>query len=913
MNLKSTLLSLTLALALPAVASGQSKAADFTPFDNPAEIKMTPAQGVVTSLHEFTVSVPSAQMLDFTPSEDVTLTNQANGKLVCNATFDYGDGMTDLTLTLDQEVTEPGTYVLTIPAGAIYNDGGSSSEDYPETKWLYIIEGGETPTPQGPFENDPIYTINPAQGTVTNLTELVLSLNTTEQVWPADAPEGFITDAVTGAKVSDISYDYGDTDQEVAILVDTPITTAGSYILNIPEGDIYYYDADAMDMVYFPACKWLYTVKPGEDPNPDPEEPKPFVNPDGYVMHPDQGEVGTLQTFYLEVPDCYVDLGTGDKSTLVNYATGEVVGSGKFDFIDPGEQGYDDNSTVKLVLEKKIAEPGTYVLTVAPASINVDYSYDNPELKYLYTVTGKEDPVIPDPEPEFPAIDNPGISIDPAQGVVESLAMFTVTFFDEDMIFIDGYMPEVDLKDEATGDIVTSGFMEEGNNSNEVAIWLDEKVTADGTYLLVIPGGLISSMEEDFIDDINFRFRIGAEPEKPEIFDNPGFTMDPAQGVVPSMRQFVIAYSEAGYLDYDSELVKDIALTDQKTGEKICGVTVDENPEDDTYTSLIITLDQTVTAAGTYVLDIPEGAFYDYFVPSEPLPASKWLYIIEGSEEPELKPFENEGVVITPEQGKYTSLESFTLVFDIQMPAINYTKEITLVDNASGEVVANGKATEGAMLNVMLIDLDKAVTTPGAYTLICPAGTFYDGASWDEEDLPEFKFAYLVAEDGTTIEPVVDKYFVNPDPADGEVKTLEKIIITYPDYSSVYINRYCEEAITVTAEGSSEIVATGAMSLEGAGNEMTITFSEPIVDRGTYTVNIPKRAMTLGDMSQAKFSEPVELTYQVSGADGIGSVIVDINSDTELYNLQGIRVSNPVAGQVYLVRQANKFVKVLVK
>lgn len=913
MNLKSTLLSLTLALALPAVASGQSKAADFTPFDNPAEIKMTPAQGVVTSLHEFTVSVPSAQMLDFTPSEDVTLTNQANGELVCNATFDYGDGMTDLTLTLDQEVTEPGTYVLTIPAGAIYNDGRPSSEDYPETKWLYIIEGGETPTPQGPFENDPIYTINPAQGTVTNLTELVLSLNTTEQVWRADAPEGFITDAVTEAKVSDISYDYGDTDQEVAILVDTPITTAGSYILNIPEGDIYYYDADAMDMVYFPACKWLYTVKPGEDPNPDPEEPKPFVNPDGYVMHPDQGEVGTLQTFYLEVPDCYVDLGTGDKSTLVNYATGEVVGSGKFDFIDPGEQGYDDNSTVKLVLEKKIAEPGTYVLTVAPASINVDYSYDNPELKYLYTVTGKEDPVIPDPEPEFPAIDNPGISIDPAQGVVESLAMFTVTFFDEDMIFIDGYMPEVDLKDEATGDIVTSGFMEEGNNSNEVAIWLDEEVTADGTYLLVIPGGYISSMDEEYVDDINFRYRIGADPEKPEIFDNPGFTMDPAQGVVPSMRQFVIAYSEAGCLDYDSELVKDIALTDQKTGEKICGVTVDENPEDDTYTSLIITLDQTVTAAGTYVLDIPEGAFYDYFVPSEPLPASKWLYIIEGSEEPEFKPFENEGVVITPEQGKYTSLESFTLVFDIQMPAINYTKEITLVDNASGEVVANGKATEGAMLNVMLIDLDKAVTTPGAYTLICPAGTFYDGASWDEEDLPEFKFAYLVAEDGTTIEPVADKYFVNPDPADGEVKTLEKIIITYPDYSSVYINRYCEEAITVTAEGSSEIVATGAMSLEGAGNEMTITFSEPIVDRGTYTVNIPKRAMTLGDMSQAKFSEPVELTYQVSGADGIGSVIVDINSDTELYNLQGIRVSNPVAGQVYLVRQANKFVKVLVK
>lgn len=918
-----------MALALPigasAAATGQSKAADFTPFDNPSYIKMTPEQGVVKSLHEFTVSVPSAEMLDFTTFEDVTLIDQPTGKTICSAELDYG-GMTDLTITLDQEITAPGSYVLVIPEGTLFNDSWSSgTEEYPETKWLYIIEdNGPTPGPGGelkPFENDAIYTISPAQGTVKSLSELILAIDTPEQVWMTDWPDGFVSDAETGEKVSDIEYDFGDTDQEVVILIKQEIKTAGTYIVNIPEGDIFTYDSN-FDETYFPASKWLYTVEPGDEPvpGPDPEEPKPFDNPARYTMHPAQGEVGTLQTFYLEVADCgNLDPNKrGEKTVLTNFDTKETVADGYLEFLDGMEGGYDDYTTLKFVLDNKLVTPGTYVLTIPAGAIEIDYYEANPELKFLYTVTGQEDPTPgPDPTPDFPAIENPGIEIDPAQGVVEELAFFTVTFIDEEMVFIDGFMPTVYLKDEATGQTVVEGFIEEGSELNTVDVWLDEEVTTDGTYILEIPGGLISG-EEDYVDDILFRYRIGEEPvdpDQPKPFDNPaGFSMFPDQGVVTSMRQFVIEYSDAAFLDWDADIAQDIALINQKTGEKVCGVTVEE--DGDSYISLVITLDQTVSTPGTYVLDIPEGALYDYMDPTTPLPATKWLYIIEGDEpvEPEFKPFENDGVVINPEQGKYTSLESFELLFDIQMPAINSTKIITLVDNASGEVVANGKATEGAVLNSMLIDLDKAITTPGAYTLVCPEGTFYNGGSWDEEDLPEFKFAYIVAEDGEPNEPVADNFFVNPDPADGEIGTLDRIIITYPNYSAVYKHTYCEGEVTVkNADGT--IVAKGELSQdsEGAPNEILITFSQAITERGTYTVNIPKRAMTLGDMSHAKFSAPIELTYQVSGADGISDISVDINGDAELYNLQGIRVNNPAAGQVYLLRKGDKFVKVLVK
>lgn len=386
--------------------------------------------------------------------------------------------------------------------------------------------------------------------------------------------------------------------------------------------------------------------------------------------------------------------------------------------------------------------------------------------------------------------------------------------------------------------------------------------------------------------------------------------MFPAQGVVTSMRQFVIEYTDASYLDWDDIEADDVALINQKTGEKVCGVSFEE--DEDSWAALVITLDQVVNTPGTYVLDIPEGVLFDYMDPTTPLPASKWLYVIEGDEpeEPEFKPFENDGVTINPEHGIYTELSSFELLFRIQMPDINYTKTISLIDNASGETVATGKASYGPVINVLMIDLDKTVSTPGAYTLVCPEGTFYDGGSWDEEDLPEFKFAYIVSEDGVVIEPEKDNFLVNPDPEDGEISSLDKIVLTFYDYKAIY--KHSDEGIKVVDENGDQ-VAKGTLILGDAADEMVVSFYQTVTERGTYTVVIPARAMTLGDMKDAKFSAPIELTYQVSGADGIGSISVDINEDTEIYNLQGIRVTNPVAGQVYLVRNGNKFVKVLVK
>lgn len=790
MNLKSALLSLTMALAIPlgASAAGSAKAAGITPFENPSYIVMDPDQGVVTSLKSFSVSIPSSNMLDYSSYEKVTLSDYSTGQTIAVAEWGFGDSMTDLSLELEDEITEPGKYVLTIPDGVlIMTDSSWDDVDVPESKWLYVIEGqvgGDDPDPGElkPFENPSNYVMTPGQGKVESLETFKYTITNSYELIIKTGAKAVLTNHITGAVVSEGKFGYVDgDDSSVTITLDNKVTAAGTYVLTIDDKSIY----ESYNDQFFAGTRWLYVIEGQGGPTPKPEPV--------YVVTPAEGNVASLSELYITVKDYMLDPNTRAVVTLTDVASGAEVTTGKLDFIDVDEGGFNDEETVKIILAAKVTKAGQYLLTVPAGAISADWSISSPELKWTYTVTGEED-----------------------------------------------------------------------------------------------------------------------QPENPEFkpFQNPGYTMFPAQGVVTSMRQFVIEYTDASYLDWDDIEADDVALINQKTGEKVCGVSFEE--DEDSWAALVITLDQVVNTPGTYVLDIPEGVLFDYMDPTTPLPASKWLYVIEGDEpeEPEFKPFENDGVTINPEQGIYTELSSFELLFRIQMPDINYTKTISLIDNASGETVATGKASYGPVINVLMIDLDKTVSTPGAYTLVCPEGTFYDGGSWDEEDLPEFKFAYIVSEDGVVIEPEKDNFLVNPDPEDGEISSLDKIVLTFYDYKAIY--KHSDEGIKVVDENGDQ-VAKGTLILGDAADEMVVSFYPTVTERGTYTVVIPARAMTLGDMKDAKFSAPIELTYQVSGADGIGSISVDINEDTELYNLQGIRVTNPVAGQVYLVRNGNKFVKVLVK
>lgn len=322
-------------------------------------------------------------------------------------------------------------------------------------------------------------------------------------------------------------------------------------------------------------------------------------------------------------------------------------------------------------------------------------------------------------------------------------------------------------------------------------------------------------------------------------------------------------------------------------------VNVTSNTSGEYFDLLTWTLKEPITEPGEYEIVIGAESFYYGFYEEDNKEMS-WKFTIEGSTKPgdpdTFEPFENKDVTIYPEQGKYTSLNEFTLTFfNVTLPDINYLKSASLINEATNEVVAKGKASEGSIIQQLIIDLDKEITEPGTYTLLVPEGMFYDSGSYDEEDLPEMKFRYVVSADGTENKPA--EYIVEATPADGSnVTSIESIILTYPEFDAIY--KHDEKDIRIE-NAAGETVATGAISYGNTeANQMLIKFTPAVTEKGDYTVIIPKRAFSLGDMKFTVFSSEVVLTYHVTDLTAIENLEVSEFEGKPVYNVLGIKVAD---------------------
>lgn len=429
----------------------------------------------------------------------------------------------------------------------------------------------------------------------------------------------------------------------------------------------------------------------------------------------------------------------------------------------------------------------------------------------------------------------------------------------------------------------TSGF-----NDEVLTYTLNAPVTAPGEYEIVVgAGSFYYGWYEDDNTEMSWKITIeeGASSYTPNIPSD--FEVTPGNGAVISKLEEITVLYSAGVHIYSMPTAnitlngKKIAVTGQTSG--------------DYYDLLTWTLKEPVTEPGEYEIVLSAGAFY-YGISEEDSPEMSWKFTIEGGgttpEDPEVfEPYENKDVTINPEQGKYTSLKSFTLTFyNVTLPDINYLKKASLINDATNEVVATGKASEGSIIQQLIVDLDREVTEPGTYTLLCPEGLFWDGGSWDEEDLPEMKFRYIIASDGSEIKPA--DYIVIADPEDGAtVSALESVMLTYPEFDNIY--QHDNSGICVK-DSEGEIVATGSISYGNntEANQITVSFKPAITEKGEYTVVIPERAFSLGDFKETVYSAEVVLNYKVSGSTGIGNIEVEANKAQPVYNILGVKVAD---------------------
>ena len=342
----------------------------FTVIGPIAPISITPAdQSEVESFTSATITFEE----DVTYDELIEVTiAQRNGLYYQKATVSV-DGAT-VTVSAPEEITEAGTYAISVPAGAFSTTDGRTNEAF--TTMFTITE------PAGPADTFVYTSVVPADGS--EVAELS-SITVTYPQWVCDyineTPFN-VVDAESNV-VTTASLTYNDNWEDVVIVLEEPITAEGTYTITVPAGYIYSnegYDPSAADKgvsngaIYNPEFTLTYTVKAASEP----------INTFDYksVDPANESVVKELGDITITFPNWVTNEVNDTPINVINSEDGSTVTTATLGF--PLGEGYDK---VVLRLTAAVKENGTYTITVPEGYI---YDYDdaicNPEFTLTYTV-----------------------------------------------------------------------------------------------------------------------------------------------------------------------------------------------------------------------------------------------------------------------------------------------------------------------------------------------------------------------------------------------------------------------------------------------------------------------------------------------------------------------------------------------
>ena len=341
-----------------------------TPEGPIAPVSITPEdQSEVESFTSATITFEE----DVTYNELIEVTiAQRNGLYYQKATVSV-DGAT-VTVSAPEEITEAGTYAISVPAGAFSTTDGRTNEAF--TTMFTITE------PAGPADTFVYTSVVPADGS--EVAELS-SITVTYPQWVCDyineTPFN-VVDAESNV-VTTASLTYNDNWEDVVIVLEEPITAEGTYTITVPAGYIYSnegYDPSAADKgvsngaIYNPEFTLTYTVKAASEP----------INTFDYksVDPANESVVKELGDITITFPANVANEVTDTPINVINSEDGSTVTTATLGF--PLGEG---NDKVVLRLAEAVKTNGTYTITVPEGYI---YDYDeaicNPEFTLTYTV-----------------------------------------------------------------------------------------------------------------------------------------------------------------------------------------------------------------------------------------------------------------------------------------------------------------------------------------------------------------------------------------------------------------------------------------------------------------------------------------------------------------------------------------------
>ena len=195
----------------------------------------------------------------------------------------------------------------------------------------------------------------------------------------------------------------------------------------------------------------------------------------------------------------------------------------------------------------------------------------------------------------FAAVDPyEALEITPAEGEVTSLQHFTITFAGLPVVVNEQAIPTL----EKGGGATVEGTMRADADGTTVIVDFDECFTARGHYFLNLPENSLTVNGQRLLP-LSLRFDISGTMES--FYEQ--ITIDPAEGEVESLQDFVISLPEyVGEIEYGSMAT----LTNNTTG-----ATYQAEMYSVRY-NVLVYFPEEVTEPGEYTLEIPAGAIIIY-------------------------------------------------------------------------------------------------------------------------------------------------------------------------------------------------------------------------------------------------------------------------------------------------------------
>ena len=426
------------------------------------------------------------------------------------------------------------------------------------------------------------------------------------------------------------------------------------------------------------------------------------------------------------------------------------------------------------------------------------------------------------------------------------------------------------------------------------------EIKEDGTYKLSIAAGSFKCENVDptyFSPLIEATYVIGAQQK-----DNmTNYVLTPGAGTVTSISSIDVNFPDTGWMGIEIVSTDGITLTYTRgmtqrvakvvktnySGMSNCGLMFDweDAAEKEAMTFL---------APGEYTLDIPAGAFKEYFGTA-----------VNGAIHAVYTIAEQGGAMstgaLTPAPGQVSELttveinfggneisnlqwgddlSAITIIRKGEMHTVWHCISATSPNNSSVKLsFARENSTEAAAINA-----------PGEYLLNIPAGLFSGYTSQGRKSNDAIQALYTIATGVNNM----NEYILTP--GEEAVAELKNIVITFPEVSEGVSLPLESNDITLTFTPEEADAAAETYSPKGCrinGNEVTVIFStasnEALTADGTYRLTVPEG--TFGEFgNSASVSPLIEMTYVIDNvATGVESISVE-NGSAAVYNLRGMMV-----------------------